>query len=58
MDWGTALITSSDNDEIKGMIIIPITPPAASALSDAILNPKNKAISFKKGPTVIAAKKP
>ena len=35
------------------MIIIPITPPAASALSDAILNPKNKAISFKKGPIPI-----
>ena len=38
-DCGTALITSSDKDEIKGIIIIPITPPAAIALSEAILNP-------------------
>ena len=43
---------------MKGMIIIPITPPAAIALSEAISNPKLPAKLFKKGPTVIAAKKP
>ena len=35
---GTAVITSSERDEIKGMIIMPITAPAASALSDEIDN--------------------
>ena len=40
------------------MIIIPITPPAAIALSEAILKPKKSANSRKKGPTVMAAKNP
>ena len=57
-EFGTELITSSDNEEIKGIIIIPITPPAAIALSEAILKPRESAIFFKKGPTVIAAKNP
>ena len=32
---GTALITSSDSEETKGMIMTPMTRPAASALSEA-----------------------
>ena len=43
---------------MKGIIIIPMTPPAAIALSEAILNPNSPTKFFKKGPTVIAAKNP
>ncbi len=57
-DCGTAVITSSDQEEINGMIIIPITPPAAIALSAAMLKPSKEAKSLKNGPTVMAAKNP
>ena len=55
---GTALMTSSAIDDIKGIIIIPITAPAASALSDAISSPTDSPKSRRTGATVIAAKKP
>ena len=58
MDCGTAVITSSAREEIKGIIIIPITPPAASALSDEIVKPTLAPKSRKKGATVNAAKNP
>ena len=57
-DCGTAFITSSDNDEIRGTIIIPITIPAANALSDAISRPKLPPVIRMNGATVRAAKKP
>jgi hypothetical protein len=37
---------------------MPITPPAAKALSAETSKPMLLPISFKKGPTVRAAKKP
>ena len=39
IDCGTALMTSSDRDDTKGIIITPITIPAANALSEATLRP-------------------
>mgnify|MGYP007000231426 len=36
---GTEFITSSDNEEMKGIIIMPITRPAASALSEEAASP-------------------
>ena len=33
MDCGTAEIASSEKDEMNGMIMMPMTPPAASALT-------------------------
>ena len=36
---GTALIMSSESDMTKGMIIMPITKPAANALSEATVKP-------------------
>ena len=56
--WGTALITSSDREEIKGIIIIPITKPAAKALSEEALNPKLSQVLLINGPTTKAAKNP
>ena len=40
------------------MIIMPITPPAAKALSAETSRPIEVPNSFKNGPTVRAAKKP
>ena len=57
-DCGTALITSSDSDETKGMIMMPITRPAASALSEATSSPTAAPASRRNGATVRAAKKP
>ena len=57
-ECGTALITSSDRDETKGIIIIPITKPAASADSDATSRPRSPPVSRKKGAIVRAAKNP
>ena len=57
-DCGTALMTSSDSDETKGMIMMPMTMPAASADSDATLRPTLSPRSRKNGATVSAAKKP
>jgi hypothetical protein len=48
---------SSAIEETKGMIITPITRPAASALSlDALLTPSDTAISRMPGAMVRAAK--
>ena len=58
MAWGTALMTSSDRDETNGMIMIPMTTPAASALSELTSSPRPAPRSRKKGAIVRAAKKP
>jgi len=55
---GTALITSSDNDEITGIIIIPITTPDAKAELKVASSPIAAAPFTISGATVIAAKKP
>ena len=55
---GTALIMSSDRDITKGIIMIPITRPAAMALSEATLRPTDSPSSRMNGATVKAAKKP
>ena len=55
---GTALIMSSDKEEIKGIIIIPIIAPAAKADSDETSKPSEKPISRKNGAAVNAAKYP
>ncbi len=56
---GTAFIELSAIDETNGMIITPMTSPAASALSlDAPGMPTAKAKSRSAGATVSAAKKP
>ena len=52
------LITSSESDEITGIIIIPITiPDAKSTELKCGFNPKNW-ISQQSGATVIATKNP
>ena len=51
-------MTSSDSEETKGMIMIPITSPAARALSEATLRPKASPQVRMAGATVRAAKKP
>ena len=51
-------MTSSDNEDTNGMIMIPITRPAASALSEATLRPNVAPVSRTMGATVSAAKKP
>ena len=57
MAWGTAAMESSAMEETKGMIITPITRPAASALSlDALEIPSATAASRTIGATVRAAK--
>ena len=54
---GTAAMESSAIDDTKGMIITPITTPAASADSDdALLMPVATARSRSAGATVRAAK--
>lgn len=58
MAFGTAVITSSDSELTKGMIMIPMTRPAATALSELMDSPKSCPESRKKGATVRAAKKP
>ena len=55
---GTALMTSSESEETKGMIMMPMTMPAASALSDETPSPMDSPIPRKKGAIVRAAKKP
>ena len=52
---GTAFITSSEIDETNGIIIIPITNPAASALSEAIANPNSSPVFLIKGATTITS---
>ena len=57
MAWGTAAIESSAIEETKGMIITPMTSPAAIALSlDALEMPIACAASRTAGATVSAAK--
>ena len=51
-------MTSSDNDDTNGMIMMPITRPAARALSDATSRPSIPPELRMKGATVRAAKKP
>ena len=53
-----AIITSSDKEETYGIIITPITKPAAKALSEDTSRPNLSPNSLKKGPTVNAAKNP
>ena len=55
---GTALMASSDSEETSGMIMIPITNPAASALSDATSSPSVSPVRRTQGATVSAAKNP
>ena len=55
---GTAFIASSESEETKGIIITPITIPAARALSEATLKPTASPTSRINGATVNAAKKP
>jgi hypothetical protein len=55
---GTAEITSSDSEETNGMIMMPITSPAASALSEATDSPTQPPTSRTNGAMVNAAKKP
>ena len=56
---GTAVKASSAIDETKGMIITPMTVPAAKALSELALEmPIEIAKSRTAGATVSAAKKP
>ena len=55
---GTAAMTSSDSDDTNGMIITPMTMPAANALSEATLSPIDSPTPRIKGATVSAAKKP
>ena len=58
MERGTAAMASSDKEDTKGMIMMPITAPAASALLGAmgtpIISPKLRIA----GATVSTAKKP
>ena len=58
MACGTALITSSDREETKGIIMMPMTRPAANALSDETSSPNVTPSSLMNGATVRAAKKP
>ncbi len=57
MAWGTALIESSAIEDTSGMIMMPMTMPAASALSlEALEMPTATAMSRIAGATVSAAK--
>jgi hypothetical protein len=49
---------SSASEDTKGMIITPMTRPAASALSEATSSPERRADAAQRGATVSAAKKP
>ena len=51
-------MTSSDREETKGMIMIPMTSPAARALSEETSRPRNTPASRIRGATTRAAKKP
>ena len=55
-DCGTLEITSSDSDDTKGMIIIPITKPTPKALSEAISKPTKEPRCLINGATVTTAK--
>jgi hypothetical protein len=49
-------MTSSDNDETNGMIMMPMTRPAPSALSEATSRPMLSPTPRSSGATVSAAK--
>jgi hypothetical protein len=49
---------SSEREETKGMIMMPMTRPAARALSEERPNPSMEPVWRMKGATVRAAKKP
>ena len=51
-------MTSSDSEETNGMIMMPMTMPAASANSEATPRPRLSPMPRKNGATVSAAKKP
>ena len=55
---GTAWIASSASDDTSGIIMIPMTIPAASALSDATSRPMLSPALRTHGATVSAAKNP
>ena len=55
---GTAEITSSDSEDTNGMIITPMTKPAASALSAATSSPSVAPAPRSAGLMTMAAKKP
>ena len=55
-DCGTELIISSDSEDMKGIIIIPITAPAASADSELTSSPSFIPMSLINGAAVRAAK--
>ena len=57
-DCGTALMMSSESDEISGTIIMPMTRPAASADSDDTSRPSDSPVFLTNGATVRAAKNP
>ena len=58
MAWGTELMTSSESEETNGRIMIPMTTPAARALSLETANPMDSAVLRISGATVSAAKNP
>ena len=49
---------SSASEDTNGMIMMPMTNPAASALSEATLRPMDSPQPRSAGPMVSAAKKP
>ena len=51
-------MTSSDSDETNGMIMMPMTMPAASALSDEMPRPIWSPVLRSMGATMSAAKNP
>ena len=55
---GTAVMASSEIEETKGIVIIPITSPAARALSEETSKPTASPPRLSHGATTIAAKKP
>ena len=54
----TYRMTQSEIDETNGMVMIPITKPAASALSEDTLTPNTAPESRNNGATTKAAKNP
>src|SRR3546814_19469987 len=56
-DWSSDVCSSDLRDEMNGMIMMPITTPAASADSELTLRPTLSPALRKKGATVSAAKK-
>src|SRR5690606_22070851 len=55
---GTWVIMSSDKEETKAIIMIPITRPAVRALVALISIPTMAPMAFRKGPIIIKANTP